>query len=1065
MTTLRRSLVAAVGLIGALLLLATSAPAGAPSCVGPHACTGNTGAVGEGACIGDSACLGNAGKIGKRACQGAQACSENAGLVEESSCHGGGACLENVGRIGKNGCIGPEACAENAGAVAESSCRGVAACGANAGAIGKKACSGDAACQERSGAVGESACVGPEACALSGPGAIGKKACQGDRACEGRTGAVGESACIGSEACALSGPGEIGKNACRGERACRNNLGPIAKDKCNGPPDATGKGVCEIPFIAFTPGGTIDVKRGSIQHVVLALQGAARLSGASVRLSVSDSGILGVTPAACTLSGSSESSSRCTLTLRGKATGRAVIAAQATGYGQASLSATVGDATTYGSLVVADEVGTFVGQGPITIAFKATGPTPYQKTLKAQIAGSSGIVESTGALINFSSPSATVSFNPAQCQVTSAAPECDTVMSNTAATAATVTVQVVGAVLSEYSGYVPITVNASPNTTPMYGRIAVSTQSGNNVPQGMKAPLFVNWLEASESDSVTVTLTIAGSGIEFYGFDPGDNTAMRTATTASCTLTYGGSGNAPSCGFGLVGQASSGTVTINASATATSGHTYTIAPLTLGAVAPEPPARAITFTNTSVQTVYVGITGGAANAYVSPTASAVPAGTPSADVKPGAGSLCGPSNPQAACPIGSTCLQGGAKPNSDIGTTPFYCYYDQPVPSSGYALAAGGGATTINISASSLSPGGIIWSGNFYGRTGCDATTGQCANATCAGAAGGLACGPGTGPTPGINTLAETTFQATPNPDYYDVSIINGVNFAAQFGPTNVAVSASDAYLCGVAGSTSAQNGGYPTNPTAGLPAASWALRPTSASFPPGASITGDPASYFTLVIPSAAASSCTGSSACTTPPDLTCGYRMSDVTGGSFTFDSSQRYCGQPVAYLTADAIWGSNPSSGNAAPFSFNTTFDWTNPNSSTNPSGTVSVGDLQLCIDNTYSGYIDNGTTGSTPPFPVQPIALACGGVEWGATESPGPLQNPAGNVGLNLTRPSQPVQTANANWLTYVLPTILWLKQACPTCYTYPFDDMTSTFTCVDNSGNASTNYGVAFSDPQ
>ena len=92
----------------------------------------------------------------------------------------------------------------------------------------------------------------------------------------------------------------------------------------------------------------------------------------------------------------------------------------------------------------------------------------------------------------------------------------------------------------------------------------------------------------------------------------------------------------------------------------------------------------------------------------------------------------------------------------------------------------------FNISGSSLSPGGIIWSGNFYGRTGCDPTTGVCQNATCVGAAGGLACGPGTGPSPGTNTLAELTFQAYPATDFYDVSIINGANFAVQFGPSNV---------------------------------------------------------------------------------------------------------------------------------------------------------------------------------------------------------------------------------------------------------------------------------------
>ena len=181
----------------------------------------------------------------------------------------------------------------------------------------------------------------------------------------------------------------------------------------------------------------------------------------------------------------------------------------------------------------------------------------------------------------------------------------------------------------------------------------------------------------------------------------------------------------------------------------------------------------------------------------------------------------------------------------------------------------------------------------------------------------------------------------------------------------------------------------------------------------------------------------------------------MSDVvTGASFTY--ATRTCGKPLGWLTVDAIWGFNATSKNEAPFSFGTKWSY-------GTAGMVSVGDLQLCINGTYSAYIPNGTASSVPPFPVQPLALACGGVMWGATESPAPLQNPASNAGLNLTRPTQPVQSANANWIDYVLPTITWLKQACPTCYTYPFDDMSSTFTCSDATRNPNTNYSVTFSD--
>ena len=243
----------------------------------------------------------------------------------------------------------------------------------------------------------------------------------------------------------------------------------------------------------------------------------------------------------------------------------------------------------------------------------------------------------------------------------------------------------------------------------------------------------------------------------------------------------------------------------------------------------------------------------------------------------------------------------------------------------------------------------------------------------------------------------------------------------------------------------------------ASLPAATWTMSPTTAgSFPTGMTPPpGEAASYYRVVIPSATpAQQCSDSTTCTAGTDTTCGYAKSDLGKGALaTFD--KRYCGKPVAWMSADAIWGFNSTASNVAPFAFTTSW----------PAGsqTVSAGDLQLCINNTYSAYSPNGTASSTPAFPVQPVALACGGVMWGSTEIPGPRQNPPTNLGQQLTVPSLPVQTANAHWLDYVLPTIQWLKAACPTCYTYPFDDISSTFTCADTSRNPSTSYGVTFSD--
>jgi hypothetical protein len=150
-----------------------------------------------------------------------------------------------------------------------------------------------------------------------------------------------------------------------------------------------------------------------------------------------------------------------------------------------------------------------------------------------------------------------------------------------------------------------------------------------------------------------------------------------------------------------------------------------------------------------------------------------------------------------------------------------------------------------------------------------------------------------------------------------------------------------------------------------------------------------------------------------------------------------------------TANEIWGKKPAPASAgAPFYFSTT---PSPPAGVQP---VTFGDLQLCVNNTNTSFALN--SGNNP-------YLACGGVMWGTTQKVLTVGNPSTNVGLGLTtpNPAMPVQTANAHWITNVLPTITWLKSACPTCYTFPFDDAASTFICNESGGLL--DYTVTFSD--
>lgn len=102
----------------------------------------------------------------------------------------------------------------------------------------------------------------------------------------------------------------------------------------------------------------------------------------------------------------------------------------------------------------------------------------------------------------------------------------------------------------------------------------------------------------------------------------------------------------------------------------------------------------------------------------------------------------------------------------------------------------------------------VGWSGNTFARTGCESDGTLCDTGDCGNAAY-QACPVGKGGNP-PNTLAEFTLQANAV-DFYDVSIINGVNTSLQMAP-NPSSSPSPApgtvnYECETAGATSAQGG------------------------------------------------------------------------------------------------------------------------------------------------------------------------------------------------------------------------------------------------------------------
>ena len=52
--------------------------------------------------------------------------------------------------------------------------------------------------------------------------------------------------------------------------------------------------------------------------------------------------------------------------------------------------------------------------------------------------------------------------------------------------------------------------------------------------------------------------------------------------------------------------------------------------------------------------------------------------------------------------------------------------------------------------------------------------------------------------------------------------------------------------------------------------------------------------------------------------------------------------------------------------------------------------------------------------------------------------------------------------NPTWTSDVQPGLQYLKAGCPTAYTYPYDDKSSTFTCsVMSGGNNVVNYDIVW----
>jgi hypothetical protein len=451
---------------------------------------------------------------------------------------------------------------------------------------------------------------------------------------------------------------------------------------------------------------------------------------------------------------------------------------------------------------------------------------------------------------------------------------------------------------------------------------------------------------------------------------------------------------------------------------------------------PSPPAdsyRTITFKNSCNATIWFGSITGAA-----PTKNILAgglidctAGDPGKQACVAAGGACYSriGAPDAcfsqACSSDSDCLTGAS-----CFAAKGKCFWNNATPANQSFQLTTGTTNTIKIPEYKSNGIGVVWSGAFGGRTGC--TAGGCLSALCT--SGGEnaegVCTLGVGFQQPA-TQSEPTFityatGSTPviMPDAYDVTLINGANIPMSTYPTNEPLpTAGNPYTCGAAGYN--QNVPAAAAPSNTIGAASWQLATNQSNL-----------AYRYVVSSSSTPTRCAADTDC--PSTQYCGLNYSAESIGSSTAPGSGfLVCGTFAGWFTADQICGTNDNFTNAIDKNGTTVNNF-------QCNTTITLGhmsNLYQCNGNyAVSCYSSNS-------------ADCCGCVNWSSQ-------------GTTVQVPSNTAYVANclafnSTWTgsftstqPEVYDTILYLKQSCPSCYVYPFDDKSSSFTC--SNGTTTTN---------
>lgn len=463
---------------------------------------------------------------------------------------------------------------------------------------------------------------------------------------------------------------------------------------------------------------------------------------------------------------------------------------------------------------------------------------------------------------------------------------------------------------------------------------------------------------------------------------------------------------------------------------------------------PIPPAdsyRTITFKNSCNQTIWFGTITGAA-----PTKNVLTGGSIDCSGASGDAGKQACTNAGGACyariDAPDACLSQSCTSDADCVTgascysSTNKCFWNNPSPSNQSFELTTGATNTVRIPEYESNGLGVVWSGAFGGRTGC--TTGTCTSALCT--AGGenaegvcsLGVGfqqPATQAEPTFITYATGTVP-TLYPDAYDVTTINGVNVPMSMYPTGASTPTvgNNPYTCGFAGYNAAvpSSGGDSTNT---IGASSW----TVSTYAPNVA--------YRYVVPSSSSiTRCTTDGDCSSGQYCGLSY-VSESIGSTAAPGSGYLVCGAFAGWFTADQICGTNNEFTTAIDKNGSTVENFQCNSSPISGPGTMT--NLYQCNGDYANSCYSAGA-----------VSSCCGCANWNSDGTLVQVPTNTSYVAACVAQNSSWTGSFNSINQPQVYDTVLFLKRSCPSCYVYPFDDASSSFTCTNGTTTVNNTEG-------